>query len=192
MSDGVASSVELAIGLAGQMALWLGFLGILERAGLTRRLAVWTAPVARRLFPDIPPDHPALSAIVLNVSANLLGLGNAATPFGLRAMRELARIAPRPGVASNAMVTFLAINTSGVTLIPLFAIAGRAEFGADDVAGIIWPTALATTVSTLVGVTVAKLLEGRARFAPERYPEHAPFDGESEPEDHLTPACDHS
>src|SRR5437773_11873697 len=128
MTDGALNMAEtavmkIALPLAGIMALWLGVMRLAERAGLIQLLAHAVRPVMRRLFPDVPPDHPAMGSLLMNMSANMLGLGNAATPLGLRAMNDLERLNPRPGVATNAMCTFLAINTSSVQLIPATAIA---------------------------------------------------------------------
>ena len=158
----------VAFGLIGPMALWLGFMRVLRDAGFMASIARALAPVMRRLFPDVPPEHPAMGAMVLNLAANVLGLGNAATPFGLKAMRELETLNARPGVASNAMALFLAINTSGVAVLPLGVIAIRASLGSSNAAGIVIPTVLATACSTLAAVGVAKLLQGRAVFAVER------------------------
>jgi spore maturation protein SpmA len=163
------SSVELAIGLVGQMALWLGFMGVLREAGLMRTLARGLEPVMKRLFPSVPADHPAMGAMIMNIAANMLGLGNAATPFGLKAMTELNKLNPHPGVTTNAMAMFLAINTSGVAVLPLGAVAVRATLGSKDPAGIIVPSLLATTASTLTAILVARLLENRPGFSPERY-----------------------
>jgi spore maturation protein SpmA len=124
----------------------------------------------RRLFPDIPPEHPAMGAMIMNISANMLGLGNAATPFGLKAMKELETLNQRAGVATNAMALFLTINTSGVAVMPLGVIAIRASLDSGDPAGIFLPSILATACSTAVGVTVIKLLERRSAFTPDRYP----------------------
>jgi spore maturation protein A len=156
--DGAAAAVTLAIGLVGVLALWMGLMRVAEEAGLTRLLARAVAPVLRRLFPDVPPDHPAMGAMVLNVSANMLGLGNAATPLGIKAMEELQTLNPRPQIATDAMVLFLAINTSSVQLIPATVVALRAAAGATQPADIVGPTLLATTFSTIVGVLSAKLL----------------------------------
>jgi spore maturation protein SpmB len=112
-----------------------------------------------RLFPDVPPEHPAMSAMLLNIASNMLGLGNAATPFGIKAMMELDRLSPVRGVASNAMVLFLAINTSSVALAPLGVIALRASIGSTNAAGIWLPTLLATSISTAVAIVTAKLLQ---------------------------------
>jgi spore maturation protein SpmA len=170
-AEGIAaakSAVEIAIGLVGMMALWLGFLRVLRDAGLLHSIARGLAPVMRRLFPEVPPDHPAMAAMILNLAANMLGLGNAATPFGLKAMRELDRLNSRPGVATDAMVLFLAINTSGVAVMPLGVIAIRASLGAENAAGIFLPSVLATACSTIVAILVARALSRRRRYAPER------------------------
>ena len=171
--DSAKAAVELAIGLIGQMTLWLGFFGVLRQAGLMAGLARGLSPVMRRLFPEIPPDHPALGAMIMNIAANVLGLGNAATPFGLKAMQELDKLNPRRGVATNSMALFLAINTSGVAVLPLGAVAVRATLGSKDPAGIILPTLMATMFSTVTAVLVCKLLEHRKFFALERYAEIA-------------------
>ena len=121
--EGARTAVTIALGLIGIMALWLGVMRLAERAGLVQRIARALRPVMRRLFPDVPTEHPAMGAMLMNMAANMLGLGNAATPLGLRAMRDLETLNPRPGVATNAMCTFLAINTSSVQLIPATAIA---------------------------------------------------------------------
>lgn len=162
------SAVELAIGLAGQMALWLGFMGVLREAGLMRTLARGLKPVMTRLFPDVPPEHPAMGAMILNLAANMLGLGNAATPFGLKAMAELDKLNPRKGVATNAMALFLAINTSGVAVLALGVVAIRATLGSKDPAGILIPSLLATSCSTITAIIVAKLCEKLPLFAAER------------------------
>lgn len=167
--DSAKSAVDLSLALIGQMALWLGFFSVLREAGLISGVARLLSPVMRRLFPDVPADHPALGAMIMNLAANVLGLGNAATPFGLKAMRELDTLNTRRGVATNSMALFLAINTSGVAVLPLGAVAVRAALGSKDPAGIILPTLIATTCSTIVAVLVARLLQNRARFAPERY-----------------------
>src|SRR5690606_12061665 len=122
------------IGLIGQMGLWLGFMRVLQDAGLMRSIARAIAPALRKLFPTVPADHPAMGAMIMNIAANMLGLGNAATPFGLKAMVELDRLNDRKGVATNAMVMFLAINTSGVAVLPLGVIAVRATLGSQDAA----------------------------------------------------------
>ena len=148
-------AVTLAIGLIGIMALWLGFVRILEAGGMMRQLARLVRPVMVRLFPDVPAEHPAMSAMILNISANMLGLGNAATPFGIKAMVELNRLNPLPGVATNAMCLFLAINTSSVALLPLGVMGVRAAAGSTRPFEMFVPTLVATLASTFVGVLVA-------------------------------------
>ena len=162
------SAVDVTIGLVGVMALWLGFMRVLREAGFLAALARGLRPLLERLFPDVPPEHPAMGAIVLNLAANVLGLGNAATPFGLAAMRELERLNPRPGVATNAMALFLAVNTAGIAVLPLGAIAVRASLGSANAAGIVAPSLFASACATLAAIGAAKWLERRGRFAVER------------------------
>lgn len=166
--DAAKSAVELAIGLIGQMALWLGVMQVLQDAGLMRGIARALKPVMGRLFPDVPTDHPAMGAMIMNIAANMLGLGNAATPFGIKAMMELNKLNPRPGVATNPMALFLAINTSGVAVLPLGVIAVRATMKADNVTGIFLPSILSTMCSTLVAIVVAKSLERVGVFSMAR------------------------
>ncbi len=161
--DSAKSAVNLAIGLVGVMAFWLGMMRIVREAGFLRTLAGWVRPVMTRLFPEVPAEHPAMSAMILNIAANMLGLANAATPFGIKAMMELNRLNPVSGVATNSMVLFLAINTSNVALAPLGVIGLRAAMGSENPAAIWIPTLLATLFSTAVGITAAKLLQ---RFVP--------------------------
>ena len=157
--ESAKSAVTLAIGLIGVMAFWLGMMRIVQEGGLLHTLARVVRPVMTRLFPDVPHDHPAMSAMIMNIAANMLGLGNAATPFGIKAMTDLNRLNPVPGVATNAMVLFLAINTSNLALAPLGVIALRAALGSANPAGIWLPTLLATSFSTVVGIVAAKLLQ---------------------------------
>ena len=155
-------SVEIAIGLIGIMALWLGVMKIAEESGLISLIARAVKPVMIRLFPDVPADHPAMGSIVLNMSANMLGLGNAATPLGLKAMEELQELNPEKGTATNAMVMFLAINTSSVQFIlPATVVALMGGVSSQ----IFIPTILATTCSTVAAVVAVKFLEKRKRFA---------------------------
>src|SRR5205807_8662990 len=116
--EGATSAVKLAIELIGVMALWLGLLKIAERAGLVDKLARAVRPIFRPLFRDVPDGHPAISAMLLNIAANMLGLGNAATPFGIKAMEELEKLNPHPGTATNAQALFVAINTASLQLVP--------------------------------------------------------------------------
>lgn len=179
------AAVDLAVGLIGQMSLWLGFMAVLRDAGLMRSLARALKPVMVRLFPQVPAEHPAMGAMIMNIAANMLGLGNAATPFGLKAMRELSRLNTHPGVATNAMVLFLAINTSGVAVLPLGVVAVRATLGSTDPAGIVIPSLLATAASTVVAVLLAKFLERRSAFRPEKYVEPGAAGGAAVPEEDV-------
>jgi len=153
------SAVELAIGLVGIMALWLGVMRLAEKSGLVQLLARFIRPVMKWLFPDVPAEHPAMGSMLMNMAANFLGLSNAATPLGLRAMKDLETLNPRPGTATNAMCTFLAINTSSIQLLPVTAIAVLAAAGSVQPYAIIGTAIIATTFSTLAGVTAVKLLE---------------------------------
>ncbi len=157
--DGAKTAVTIALGLIGIMALWLGVMRLAERAGLVHRIAHGLRPIMRRLFPDVPPEHPAMGSMLMNMSANMLGLGNAATPLGLRAMNDLERLNPRPGVATNAMCTFLAINTSSVQLIPATAIAILAASGSTRPTAIVGTALLATLCAASVAIISVKLLE---------------------------------
>lgn len=161
-NDGIVGSaktaVTLAIGLIGIMALWLGVMRIAEEAGLILKLANFLRPITTRLFPDVPADHPAMGAMIMNISANMLGLANAATPLGLKAMEELNKLNKKIGTATDAMCTFLVINTSNVQLIPATVIAIRAAAGSANPTEIIGPAIVATSISTVVGVTAVKLL----------------------------------
>lgn len=155
------SAVQLVIGLVGVMVFFLGLMRIAFDAGLRDVIARWLTPITRRLFPEIPPDHPAMGAMIMNMASNVLGMGNAATPFGLKAMSELAKLNNHSGSASNAMVLFLAINSSAITLLPpLGTIAVRAAANSADPWAIWMPTLFATTCSTTVAV-IAYLLLGR-------------------------------
>jgi spore maturation protein SpmA len=157
--DGAKTAVTIALSLIGIMALWLGVMRLAERAGLVQRIARGLRPIMRQLFPDVPPEHPAMGSMVMNMSANMLGLGNAATPLGLRAMRDLESLNPRPGVATNAMCTFLAINTSSVQLIPATAIAILAASGSTRPTAIVGTALLATLCAASVAIISVKLLE---------------------------------
>ena len=155
---------ELALGLSGIMALWLGIMNIASDSGLINHLARALQPIMKRLFPDIPVDHPAMGAMILNLSANMLGLNNAATPFGLAAMKELQRLNTHVHEASNAMCTFLAINTSSVQLIPATAIAFLAANGSTNPTCIIASSLIATSISTIVAIVAVKQLEKLPRY----------------------------
>lgn len=162
--DSAKDAVELSLGLVGVMGLWLGIMRIGEDSGLIKSIARILRPGMKLLFPDVPKDHPAMGAMIMNISANILGLGNAATPFGLKAMEELQSLNPRKDTATNAMVTFLAINTSSVTLIPSSTIAILSSAGSTNPTEIIGPTIIATTVSTIVAIIVAKTLQSSNKY----------------------------
>jgi spore maturation protein SpmA len=157
--DNASTAVTIALGLIGIMALWLGVMKVAEKAGLISIIANWLRPITRKLFPDVPSDHPAIGSMIMNIAANMLGLGNAATPFGLKAMEDLDRLNPEKGTATNAMVTFLAINTAGMTLIPATAIAVRAAAGSSQPAVIIGTSLFGSFCATVAGITAAKTLE---------------------------------
>ncbi len=159
--DSAKAGVVLAIGLIGPMALWLGVMKVAEAGGMMRIVARGVRPVMVRLFPEIPPEHPAMSAMVMNMAANALGLGNAATPMGIKAMQELEKLAPEKGTATNSMCLFLAINTSSVTILPLGVITVRAAAGATSPAAILIPAFAATCCSTVVAITMSKILSRR-------------------------------
>jgi spore maturation protein A len=157
--DGAQSAVTLALGLWGVLSLWLGLLKIAEKAGLVDKLAKAARPLFRPLFSEVPDGHPAIPAMLLNLAANALGLGNAATPFGLKAMAELEKLNPTPGRATNSQVLFLAINTASIQLVPTTVIALRAAAHSKDPAGILLPTLLATACALTVAIVLAKTLE---------------------------------
>ena len=171
--DGAKTAVTIALGLIGIMALWLGVMRLAERAGLVQRIARGLRPIMRRLFPDVPPEHPAMGSMVMNMAANMLGLGNAATPLGLRAMRDLKTLNPRTDVATNAMCTFLAINTSSVQLIPATAIAILAASGSTRPTVIVGTALLATLCAATVAIVSVKLLEKLPIFRISRSIENA-------------------
>jgi spore maturation protein A len=156
--ESAGRAVTLSLGLAGVMALWLGLMRVAEEAGLVRALAVAARPLMRRLFPEVPPEHPAMGAMIMNVSANVLGLGNAATPFGVKAMQELETLNPRPGTATNAQALFCALNTASVQLVPASVIALRAAAGSQAPGEIIGATILASLCGAAVAILATKLL----------------------------------
>ena len=152
--DSSKNAFEISLGLTGILALWLGIMKIGEQSGMIGALSRWLSPVFCRLFPDIPKGHPAMGSIFMNLSANMLGLDNAATPMGLKAMKELQELNPHKDTATNPMIMFLVINTSGLILIPVSIMVYRAQMGATQPTDIFIPTLLTTTVSTFVGVAV--------------------------------------
>ncbi len=164
--DMAETSVKIAFGLIGIMALWLGIIKIAEESGLVNILAKALKPISKRLFPDIPPDHPAIAAILLNLSANWLGLSNAATPLGLKAMDELQKLNDKKDTASNAMVTFLAMNTAAITLIPATIIGVRISLNSQNPQEIIGATIFAGVCATITAILAAKILEKLPVFLP--------------------------
>jgi len=161
--ESASTAVQIAIGLIGIMTLWLGIMRVAEAAGLISLLGRALRPLLRLLFPEVPAGHPAAGAIVLATAANMLGLANAATPLGIKAMEELQTLNPDKDTASNPMVTFLAMTTSSVQLIPATMIGVLVASGSREPTAIIAPSIVATFVSTIAAVTVAKLLQ---RFYP--------------------------
>jgi len=157
--DSASSAVQIAIGLVGIMTLWLGIMRIAEASGLVTLVGRVLGPFIRWLFPEVPAEHPAGGAIVLAVAANVLGLNNAATPLGIKAMEELQALNPQKDVATNAMVTFMAVTTSGVQLIPATMIGMLAAAGSTAPTAIIAPTIAATFIGTLAAVATARLLQ---------------------------------
>jgi len=181
-SDGLfdmakAAVMSIVLPLVGAMVFFLGLMKVAERGGVVRIIAKLLRPLMVRLFPSIPPDHPAMSAMILNMSANGFGLANAATPFGIKAMQELDRLNPEKGTATNAMCLFLAINTSAVTLIPRDVIAVRETLGSANAAGVVPTTLLATLLSTTAAILAAKFLQ---RFTEAPRGEVAPHEAGGE------------
>jgi spore maturation protein SpmA len=179
--SGAENAAELALGLTGALAFFLGLMRVASEAGLLERVARLLSPVTRRLFPDVPDGHPALSAVVLNLSSTALGLGNAATPFGIQAMREMERLNPRPGTATDAMVLFLALNTAGFGLIPTTLLSLRVSAGSEAPASILVPTWIAAGVGTVTAAVASMLLARLPRFRLAPAPAPAPATSQAEP-----------
>ena len=158
------SVVGIAFALIGVMALWLGIMRLAERAGLVALLAQSLRPLMRTIFPEVPPEHPAMGSMLMNIAANMLGLGNAATPLGLRAMKDLESLNRNPGTATNAMCTFLAINTSGIQLIPVTAIAILAANKSTNPTAIVGTSIICTACAAVSGVLMAKFLSTLPMF----------------------------
>jgi spore maturation protein A len=169
--DYASTAVTIALGLIGIMALWLGVMKVAEEAGLLRIVTRMLTPITKRIFPEVPPDHPAVSAMIMNIAANMLGLSNAATPLGLKAMEELNKLNPKAGTATNAMITFLTINTGGLILIPATAIAVRAAAGSANPGIIIGTSIFGASCATVAGVLAAKLLQRLPRYRKELEPD---------------------
>jgi spore maturation protein A len=165
--ESASSAVQIAIGLVGIMTLWLGMMRVAEAAGLVSLVGRALRPLLRWLFPEVPPAHPAAGAIVLALAANMLGLNNAATPLGIKAMEELNTLNPDKDTATNAMVTLMAITTAGVQLVPASMIGVLAAAGSTNPTAIIAPTILATAAGTIAAVIAARALE---RFYPVSAP----------------------
>jgi spore maturation protein A len=162
--DSAKTAVEIALGLIGIMTLWLGMMRVAEESGLVNMLGRLLRPVLRWLFPEVPADHPANGAIVLATAANMLGLNNAATPLSIKAMEELQELNPRKDTATNAMVTFMALTTSGVQLVPATMIGVLVAAGSHNPTAIISTSLIATAIGTAAAVIAAKLLQ---RFYPQ-------------------------
>lgn len=152
-------SVEIAIGLAGVLSLWMGLMKIVEKGGLADALARFLSPLFTRLMPEVPKGHPALGSISMNLAANMMGLDNAATPMGLKAMDQLQSLNPEPEKATNAQILFLVLNTSSVTLFPVTILMYRAQMGAVDPADVFIPILLSTSVSTLAGLIAVAFVQ---------------------------------
>jgi spore maturation protein A len=152
-------AVTFAIGLTGIMAVWLGLMNIAEKSGLIQSMSKAMGPFIRILFPEIPKNHPAISAIMMNMVANMFGAGNSATALGLKAMEELQQLNPEKDRATNSMCMFLVINMSSIQLIPLSVLKIRADAGSVNPTEIIGATLIATTVSTVVGILACKMME---------------------------------
>jgi len=153
------TGVEISLGLIGVMAFWLGIMKIAEQAGLINKLARVLSPVLGRLFPGIPAGHPALGAMIMNLSANMLGLDSAATPLGLKAMQSLQELNPEPDRATNAQLMFTILNSAGVTLIPVSIMVYRAQLGAANPADIFLPALIGTGISALSGIVITAVLQ---------------------------------
>lgn len=178
--DSAKTAVEIALGLIGIMTLWLGIMRVAEQAGLIGLLGRALRPFSRLLFPEIPAEHPAIGAMIMNIAANMLGLSNAATPLGIKAMEELQELNPQKETASNSMVTFMTLNTAGIQFIPATIIGVLAAAGSKNPTAIISTTIIATLCGATAAVTTAKILQ---RFFP--YEEPAAEVGGAPPEEEI-------
>ena len=160
------TAFEISLGLTGVLSLWMGIMKIGEKSGLISSLAKLLSPVLCKIFPDVPKGHPAMGTMFMNFSANMLGIDNAATPIGLKAMEELQELNPKKDTASNPMIMFLVLNTSGLTLIPVSVLLYRAEMGAANPTDVFIPILIATTVATLVGLLVTCIYQRINLFSP--------------------------
>jgi spore maturation protein A len=166
--EAAVEASKFALGLIGVLALWTGLMKVAEEAGVVRFVAWLARPVLRRLFPAVPADHPALGSVVMNFAANFLGLGNAATPFGVKAMQELETLNARPGIATDAQVMLVALNTASVQLVPIGVLSARVIAGSRSPEEIVLPTIVASACGVIVAVIAARLL---ARAFPPPAPE---------------------
>jgi len=157
--DMASLSVEIALGLVGVLCLWLGFFTIAERAGFVELLTKAFRPLFKQLMPEVPSDHPAIGSVTMNMAANMLGLDNAATPLGLKAMQDLQQLNPEKETASNAQILFLVLNTSSVTLLPVTIFLFRAQQGSTDPTAVFIPILLATCASTLAGLLLVAFIQ---------------------------------
>jgi spore maturation protein A len=184
--DSARTGVEISLGLVGIMTLWLGIMRVAEQAGLVAMLGRALRPFSRLLFPEVPPDHPAIGAMIMNIAANMLGLSNAATPLGIKAMEELQTLSEEKETATNSMVTFMALNTSGIQFIPATIIGVLAAAGSKAPTAIIPTTILATFAGAIAAVSTAKILQ---RFFPVRASGAAGFSPPAVDDDRLKPAA---
>lgn len=157
--DTAKTGFEISLGLTAVLSLWMGIMKIGERGGMVERLARWLSPLFRRLFPEIPEGHPVVGNIFMNLSANMLGLDNAATPLGLKAMEGLQELNPKKDTASNSMIMFLVMNTAGLTIVPVSILAYRAQLGAAQPTDVFVPILLATLISMVVGVAITGAIQ---------------------------------
>lgn len=167
--DYAGIAVEISISLIGIMCLWLGLMKLAEESGLIALISKAIKPVTKRLFPEVPPEHPAIGSVAMNISANALGVTNAATPIGIKAMQEMQSLNKHKKVATNAMCTFLALNTAGVQLVPASIIGALIGAGAQNPTIIIGPTIFATGTALITAIIVVKILEKLPVFKTENY-----------------------
>ena len=160
------TAFEISLGLTGVLSLWMGIMKIGEKSGLIASLAKLLSPILCKIFPDVPKGHPAMGTMFMNFSANMLGIDNAATPIGLKAMEQLQELNPQKDTASNPMIMFLVLNTSGLTLIPVSVLLYRAEMGAANPTDVFIPILIATTVATLVGLLITSIYQRINLFSP--------------------------
>ena len=157
--ESAKTAFDISLGLTGVLSLWMGIMKIGERGGIVNLLARWLSPLMTRLFPDIPAGHPVFGHIFMNFSANMLGLDNAATPLGLKAMEGLQELNTKKDTATNAMIMFLVLNTSGLCLIPVGVMVYRAQMGAEQPTDVFIPILIATTIATLAGMVITSIYQ---------------------------------